>query len=61
MVTDKDQYTATTIAELVDYFGGYATVARILNVTVEDLHRWSEGKARPPAHVFVRLIAGVRR
>jgi hypothetical protein len=55
MVPDQDQHTATTIAGLVDYFGGEATVALILNVTVEDVRRWTDGKASPPAQVLLRL------
>ena len=60
-MTDKDPYSANTIAGLVDYFGGDATVALILNVTVEDVRRWSEGKAQPPAHVLLRLTRGPSR
>lgn len=55
MVTDKELY-AQTIADLVEYFDGYTTLARVLNVKVDDLHRWSEGRARPPADVFFRMI-----
>jgi hypothetical protein len=54
-MSDREIY-ATTISGLVDYFGGYETLARILNVNVDELQRWSEGKARPPSHVFFRLI-----
>jgi hypothetical protein len=55
MVTDKDLY-AGTIASLVDYFGGCETLALILNVQVDDLCRWAEGKARPPTDVFLKII-----
>jgi hypothetical protein len=53
-MTDKDLY-AGTIAALVDDYGE-VHLARILNVTVADLHRWREGKARPPCDVFFRII-----
>jgi hypothetical protein len=55
MVTDKELYAAT-IARLLDDFGGYGTVANILNVSVGDLERWSAGKARPPAGIFFRML-----
>ena len=50
-----DEIFASTISGLVDYFGGHERLALILDVTVDDLQRWSEGKARPPAHVFLRF------
>lgn len=53
-MTDKDLYAAT-IATLVDDYGE-VHLARILNVAVADLHRWREGKARPPTDVFFRII-----
>lgn len=53
-MTDKDLYAAT-IATLVDDYGE-VHLARILNVAVADLHRWREGKARPPCDVFFRII-----
>ena len=54
MVTDKELY-AGTIAGLMDYFGP-AHLAGILNVTVDDLYRWAQGKARPPIDVFFRML-----
>lgn len=54
MVTDKDLY-AGTIAGLLDYYG-HAQLARILDVPLEDLYRWIEGKARPPTGTFLRII-----
>ena len=54
-MTDRDLY-AETIAGLIEYYGGHTTVARILNVTVQDLERWCEGKARPPTDIFLRVI-----
>jgi hypothetical protein len=50
------EINAATISGLVDYFGGYENLALILNVSVDDLRRWSEGKARPPAHIFFRFM-----
>lgn len=54
-MTDRELY-ASTISSLVDYFDGYPMLAVILNVNVEDLRRWAEGKARPPSDVFLRMI-----
>lgn len=54
MVTDKDLY-AGTLAGLIDYYGAIH-LARILNVRVDDLFRWAEGRARPPADVFFRIV-----
>ena len=53
-MTDKDLY-AGIIATLVDDYGE-VHLARILNVAVADLHRWRQGKARPPSDVFFRII-----
>jgi hypothetical protein len=47
---------ASTISSLVEYYEGYETLAVILNVKVDDLHRWAEGKARPPVDVFLRIV-----
>lgn len=53
-MTDKDLY-AGTIATLVDDYGE-VRLARILGVPVTELHRWREGKARPPSIIFFRII-----
>jgi hypothetical protein len=55
MVTDKDLY-AETLCGLMDYYGE-RQLARILNVTVVNLYRWSSGKSRPPSEIFVRIIS----
>ena len=55
MVADKELY-AQPIADLVEDFDGYTTLARVLNVKVDELHRWSEGIGRPPADVFFRMV-----
>jgi hypothetical protein len=55
MVADKELY-AQPIADLVEDFDGYTTLARVLNVNVDELHRWSEGRGRPPADVFFRML-----
>lgn len=55
IVKDR-QLDANTISGLVDYFGGYEILARILNVKVADLRLWAEGKARAPAEAICRLI-----
>lgn len=52
---DRELY-ASTISSLVEYFEGYETLAVILNVNVDDLRQWAEGRARPPADVFVRIV-----
>jgi hypothetical protein len=52
---DRKLY-ASTISSLVEYFEGYETLAVILNVRVDDLHRWAEGKSRPPIDVFMRIV-----
>jgi hypothetical protein len=55
MVADKELY-AQPIADLVEDFDGYTTLARVLNVKVDELHRWSDGRGRPPADVFFRMV-----
>ena len=44
------------INALVEYFGGYEMLARILNVRIEDLQAWAEGRTRPPTDVSFRLL-----
>lgn len=57
---DRELYTST-ISKVVDYFEGYETVALILNVNVEELRRWADGRARPPSEVFLRIVDLARR
>lgn len=52
---DRELYVQT-ISSLVDDFEGYGTLAVILNVQVDDLRRWAEGKSRPPVDVFLRMV-----
>jgi hypothetical protein len=52
---DRELY-ARTISSLVEDFEGYETLAVILNVNVDDLRRWAEGKSRPPVDVFLRIV-----
>jgi hypothetical protein len=54
MVTDQDLY-ADTLCGLMDYYGE-RQLALILNVTVDDLYRWSSGKSRLPSEMFFRII-----
>lgn len=54
-MSDREM-VATTIGGLVEFFGGFEVVARILNVTVADLQAWAEGKTRPPSDAFSRLL-----
>ncbi|HUF82859.1 MAG TPA: hypothetical protein VMN03_17115 [Burkholderiales bacterium] len=57
---DREIYTST-ISSLVDYFEGYGTLALILNVNVDELRRWAEGKSRPPTEIFLRIVDLARR
>jgi hypothetical protein len=52
---DRELYTRT-ISSAVEYFEGYGTLAMILNVSVDDLRRWAEGRSRPPVDVFLRIV-----
>lgn len=52
---DRELYTST-ISSVVDYFEGYETLALILNVHVDDLRRWADGRSRPPTEVFFRIM-----
>ena len=54
MPTDRELYSRTITAVITCY--GYTDLARILNVTVDDLHIWAAGKRRPPTHIFLRII-----
>jgi hypothetical protein len=57
---DRELYTST-ISSVVDYFEGYETLALILNVNVEELRRWADGKSRPPSDIFLRIVDLARR
>lgn len=52
---DRDLYVQT-ICAVVESFGSYQTLASVLNVRVEDLSNWSQGKARPPTDVFLKIV-----
>jgi hypothetical protein len=52
---DRELYTQT-IASEVNYFEGYETLALTLNVNIDELRRWGEGRARPPTEVFFRIL-----
>jgi hypothetical protein len=54
MATERET-CAETICGLMDYYGP-RQLALILNVTVDDLCRWSSGTSRPPTNVFSRVI-----
>jgi hypothetical protein len=54
MATDTE-ICAETICGFMDYYGP-RQLALILNVTVDDLCRWSSGTSRPPTDVFSRII-----
>ena len=57
---DRELY-ASKISSAVEFFEGYGTLAVILNVSVEDLRRWAEGKSYPPADVLRRIVNLTRR
>jgi hypothetical protein len=57
---DREMY-ASTISSAVDYFEGYGTLAVILNVSVDDLRCWAEGRSYPPADVLHRIVNLTRR
>lgn len=52
----KEELHSEAIAGLVDYFGGYSLVAAILNVKIDDLRDWAEGRRRPPSNVSCRMM-----
>lgn len=52
---EKETY-ATSISSAVEFFEGYGTLAVILNVNVDDLRRWADGKSYPPADVLLRIV-----
>lgn len=51
---ERAQY-ASSISSAVEFFEGYGTLAVILNVKVQDLRRWADGTAYPPADVLQRI------
>jgi hypothetical protein len=57
---DRELYIST-ISSVVDYFEGYETLALVLNVNVEELRRWADGRSRPPSDVFLRIVDLARR
>jgi hypothetical protein len=57
---DREPY-ASTISRALEYFEGYAMLAVILNVSVDDLRRWAHGESRPPLDVFLRIVDLTRR
>jgi hypothetical protein len=57
---DREHYSRA-ISSAVEFFEGYGTLAVILNVSVDDLRRWAEGKSYPPAEVLRRIAALARR
>ena len=52
---DRELYTRT-ISSVVDYYEGYETLALILNVNVDELRRWADGRSRPPTEIFLRIV-----
>ena len=56
-----DREPHATISSAVEFFEGYGTLAVILNVDVDHLRRWAEGKSYPPADVLLRIVNLTRR
>lgn len=52
---DRELYIQT-ISSVAEYFDGYETLALILNVNLDDLQRWADGRSRPPADIFLRIV-----
>jgi hypothetical protein len=57
---DREIFTRT-ISSVAEYYEGYETLALILNVSVDELRRWADGRARPPTAVFLRIVELARR
>jgi hypothetical protein len=57
----NSEHYSSTISSALELFEGYGTLAVILNVSVDDLRRWAEGKSYPPAEVLRRISNLVRR
>ena len=57
---DREHFSRT-ISSAVEYFEGYGTLAVILNVSVDDLRRWAEGKSYPPAEILRRIANLAKR
>jgi hypothetical protein len=53
-VIDRNLY-ARTITHVIDHYGD-RRLASILNVRIDDLHRWVAGQSQPPTDVFLRII-----
>ena len=54
MFTDRDFYRSV-LAGALDSFG-VNTLAVILNVPALEVTRWAQGRARPPAAMFLQVI-----
>ena len=54
MVTDRDFYRSVLAGALEDF--GSEPLAAILNVSVQDLMSWAQGRTRPPARLLLQVI-----
>ena len=55
MATDLER-NARVVREAAEFFGGYETLALVLNVRAEQLVAWGRGLARPPVRQLQRII-----
>jgi hypothetical protein len=47
---------AQVVRDAADFFGGYDTLALVLNVRAEHLVAWGRGLVRPPVRQLQRII-----
>ena len=55
MATDLER-NARVVREAAEFFGGYETLALVLNVRAEHLVEWGRGLARPPVRQLQRIL-----
>ena len=55
MATDLER-NARVVREAAEFFGGYETLALVLNVRAEHLVAWGRGLVRPPVRHLERII-----
>lgn len=55
MATDWE-HQAQVVREAAEFFGGYDTLALVLNVRAEHLVAWGRGLVRPPVRQLQRII-----
>jgi hypothetical protein len=55
MAPDRE-LQAHVVRDAAEFFGGYETLAVVLNLRAEDLVAWGRGWTRPPAAQLRRII-----